>query len=83
MTAESSTVSLLEAQEPFNWKRLVFMFLGIGLFCFVYYCPPWPDAIDPMGEHFVLNQQAKGAIGVFLLAATCGFLKLYPSVLQV
>ena len=46
--AESSTISLPEAKEPFNWKRLVFLLIGIGLFGFVYYCPPWPDAIDPM-----------------------------------
>ena len=76
--AESPTISLPEAKEPFNYKRFFFMFLGIGLFCFVYYCPPWPDAIDPMGEHFVLNQQAKGAIAVFLLAATWWVFEVVP-----
>jgi solute carrier family 13 (sodium-dependent dicarboxylate transporter), member 2/3/5 len=75
---ESQAMSLPEAKEPFNVKRLLFMFLGIGLFCFVYYCPPWPDAIDPMGEHFVLNQQAKGAIAVFLLAATWWVFEVVP-----
>ena len=70
--------SLPEAKEPFNWKRLVFMFIGIGLFTFVYYCPPWPDAIDPMGEHFVLSTQAKGAIAVFLLAATWWVFEVVP-----
>jgi len=76
--AESTTMNLPEAKEPFDWKRLLFMFTGIGLFCFVYYCPPWPDAIDPMGEHFVLNQQAKGAIAVFLLAATWWVFEVVP-----
>ncbi len=76
--AESSTMSLPEDTKPFNWKRLLFMFVGIGLFCFVYYCPPWPDAVDPMGEHFVLNQQAKGALAVFLLAATWWVFEVVP-----
>lgn len=76
--AESSTMSLPEGTKPFDWKRLLFMFTGIGLFCLVYYCPPWPDAIDPMGEHFVLSQQAKGALAVFLLAATWWVFEVVP-----
>jgi solute carrier family 13 (sodium-dependent dicarboxylate transporter), member 2/3/5 len=76
--AQSSTMSLPEKEKPFDWKRLFFMFTGIGLFCLVYYCPPWPDAIDPMGEHFVLNQQAKGALAVFLLAATWWVFEVVP-----
>jgi sodium-dependent dicarboxylate transporter 2/3/5 len=76
--ADSTTISLLETQKPFAWKRLTFMLLGMGLFVFVYYCPPWPDAIDPMGEHFVLSQQAKGALAVFLLAATWWVFEVVP-----
>ncbi len=76
--ADSTTISLLETKKPFNWKRLTFMLLGMGLFVFVYYCPPWPDAIDPMGEHFVLSQQAKGALAVFLLAATWWVFEVVP-----
>ena len=77
-SAESSSVSLPDDKKSFNWKRLVFMFTGIGLFIFVYYCPPWPDAIDPMGEHFVLSTQAKGALAVFLLAATWWVFEVVP-----
>ena len=78
MTQSQAEVAIPEDTEPFDWKRLMFMFLGIGLFSFVYYCPPWPDAIDPMGEHFVLSQPAKGAIGVFLLAATWWVFEVVP-----
>jgi len=79
MTAEESqAMSLPEAKEPFDVKRLLFMFLGIGLFCFVYYCPPWPDAIDPMGEHFPLSKEGKGAIAVFLLAGTWWVFEVVP-----
>ncbi len=76
--ADSTTIGLPEAQKTFDWKRLTFMLLGMGLFVFVYYCPPWPDAIDPMGEHFVLSQQAKGALAVFLLAATWWVFEVVP-----
>jgi hypothetical protein len=53
-----------------DWKNMGFLFLGIALFTVVYLAPAWPDAIDPMGKHFPLNREAKGAIAVFLLAAT-------------
>lgn len=76
--ADSTTTSLSVKKQPFDLKRLTFMLLGMGLFAFVYYCPPWPDAIDPMGEHFVLSQQAKGALGVFLLAATWWVFEVVP-----
>lgn len=75
----STTVQdMAEEREPFDWKRLMFMFTGIGLFVFIYYCPPWPDAIDPMGERFVLSVQAKGALAVFALAATWWVFEVVP-----
>ena len=76
--ADSTTISLPEKKKPFDMKRLFFMLLGMGVFAFVYYCPPWPDAIDPMGEHFVLSKQAKGALGIFLLAATWWVFEVVP-----
>lgn len=66
------------AAKRIDWKRLFFIFLGLGLFLFVNYCPPWPDAIDPMGEHFELSPQAKGALGVFLLAAVWWVFEVVP-----
>lgn len=54
------------------------MLLGISLFAIVYYCPAWPDAIDPGGQHFVLSKEAKGAIGVFLLAGTWWVFEVVP-----
>ncbi len=76
--AESTNISLPEVHKKFDWKRLLFMLLGIGLFAFVYYCPPWPDAIDPMGTHFELSKEAKGALAVFLLAATWWVFEVVP-----
>ncbi len=78
MTHSTIAAALTERRKPFDWKRLIFMFTGIGLFTFIYFCPPWPDAIDPMGEHFVLSTQAKGALAVFALAATWWVFEVVP-----
>ena len=61
-----------------SWKRIFFITLGLALFTIVYYSPPWPDAIDPMGEHFPLSKEAKGALAVFLLAGTWWVFEVVP-----
>jgi sodium-dependent dicarboxylate transporter 2/3/5 len=61
-----------------NWKWLVFLFSGIILFVVVYYSPTWPDAIDPMGKHFELSREGKGALAVFLLAGTWWVFEVVP-----
>lgn len=61
-----------------DWNRLLFMTIGIVLFAIVYYAPPWPDAVDPMGTHFVLSKAAKGALAVFLLAGTWWVFEVVP-----
>ncbi len=72
-------MDMAQAEKPaFDWKRLVFMLLGVTLFSVVYFAPPWPDAIDPMGAHFPLPKEAKGAIAVFLLAGTWWVFEVVP-----
>ena len=61
-----------------DWKRLLFMSIGITLFLIVYYASQWPDAIDPAGAHFPLSQAAKGALAVFLLASTWWIFEVVP-----
>lgn len=72
MSAETAT------KPGFDFKRLFFMLLGLSLFAIVYYCPAWPDAVDPGGQHFVLTPEAKGAIGVFLLAGIWWVFEVVP-----
>ncbi|MCK4486621.1 MAG: anion permease, partial [Desulfobacterales bacterium] len=70
---------ILAPEKPIlDWKRLLFMAIGIILFIVVYYAPPWPDAVDPMGKHFPLSTQAKGALAVFLLAGTWWIFEVVP-----
>lgn len=63
---------------PFDWKRVLFILLGLGLFFFVYYMPPWKDAVDPTGKGFPLSQEGKGAIALFLLAGIWWVFEVVP-----
>jgi len=38
----------------------------------------WPDAVDPIGEHFILTKEGKGALAVFCLAATWWVFEVVP-----
>jgi sodium-dependent dicarboxylate transporter 2/3/5 len=59
-------------------KKLGFLFLGLALFAVVYWSPAWSDAVDPMGKHFALTREAKGALAVFLLAGTWWVFEVVP-----
>jgi sodium-dependent dicarboxylate transporter 2/3/5 len=67
-----------EAPGKFDYKRVVFMLLGVSFFAAVYLSPAWPDAIDPAGKHFVLSPQGKAALAVFLLAGTWWVFEVVP-----
>jgi sodium-dependent dicarboxylate transporter 2/3/5 len=71
-------VENIGAPKNIDWKKMGFLFLGLVLFTVVYLAPTWPDAVDPMGKHFPLNREAKGAIAVFLLAATWWVFEVVP-----
>ncbi|MDH3391585.1 MAG: SLC13 family permease [Desulfobulbaceae bacterium] len=76
--ANTQTKGIATAKTPFNWKRLIFLLTGVTLFAVVYYSPLWPDAVDPQGEHFILTKEGKGALAVFLLAATWWVFEVVP-----
>lgn len=67
-----------DVKPRLDWKRLVFIFLGLTLFFLVYLSPSWPDAIDPNGNSFELTRQGKAAIGLFLLAAVWWVFEVVP-----
>ncbi|MCB2148889.1 MAG: SLC13 family permease [Deltaproteobacteria bacterium] len=66
------------ADAGYNYKKLIWLFLGVFLFVITYYSPPWPDAIDPTGKAFALSTAGKGAIAVFLLAGTWWVFEVVP-----
>ncbi len=61
-----------------EWKRLLAIVTGLGLFALVYLSPPWPDAVDPSGAHFALSREGKGALAVFLLAGVWWVFEVVP-----
>jgi len=73
-----SEVKMAKAPKRIDYRRLFFIFLGLGLFLLVNYAPAWPDAVDPMGEHFILTREGKAALGLFLLAATWWVFEVIP-----
>jgi sodium-dependent dicarboxylate transporter 2/3/5 len=74
-----TTGTLPKTPNPeINWRRIGFLLLGTILFFIIYYAPPWPDAVDPMGKTFSLSTEGKGAIAVFLLAATWWISEVIP-----
>ncbi len=69
---------LQQQADEFDWQRVLCLCLGMLLFIIVYYAPPFPDAIDPTGKHFSLTREGKGALGIFLLAATWWVFEVVP-----
>jgi sodium-dependent dicarboxylate transporter 2/3/5 len=61
-----------------DWKRIFFIFLGAFLFAVVYFAPPFPDAVDPLGKHFVLSREGKAALAIFLLAGIWWVFEVIP-----
>ena len=61
-----------------DWKRILFILIGLTLFAIVNFSPAWPDAVDPTGKHFALSAQGKGALAIFLLAGTWWVFEVVP-----
>jgi len=59
-------------------NRVLAILAGVGLFALVYLSPPWPDAVDPSGEHFPLSREGKAALAVFLLAGVWWVFEVVP-----
>ncbi len=67
-----------EIVKKIDTKRLFFIFLGLGLFCLIYFSPAWPDAVDPQGQHSPLTREGKAALALFMLAATWWVFEVVP-----
>lgn len=61
-----------------DFKRIFFIALGLFLFFWLYLADPLPDAVDPLGEHFVLTREGKAALALFLLAGTWWVFEVVP-----
>ncbi len=70
-----NTKSTASSGIQIDWKRIMFLMIGIILFAIVNYSPPWPDALDPMGKAFILSPQARPPLPCFFWPAPGGCLK--------
>jgi len=73
-----SEIRLARVVRQIDWRRLIFISLGLFLFAAVYLSPAWPDAVDPMGEAFELPREGKLAFALFLLAAVWWVFEVVP-----
>ena len=73
-----TTQNTMEQKTQLDWKRIVFILIGVSLFAIVNFSPAWPDAVDPTGKHFTLSAQGKGALAIFLLAGTWWVFEVVP-----
>lgn len=71
-------ILIATSKIPFDWKRVFFILLGLGLFLAIYYMPQWKDAVDPTGKAFPLSTEGKGAIALFLLAGIWWVFEVVP-----
>jgi sodium-dependent dicarboxylate transporter 2/3/5 len=76
--AQKSETARRPGKRKIDWKRIILIFLGIGLFFIVNFSPPWGDAVDPQGQHFELTKQGKGALAIFLLAGIWWVFEVVP-----
>lgn len=67
-----------EVKTEKNWSKKILLLVGVSLFALAYFAPPLPDAIDPMGKHFELSREGKGALAIFLLAGTWWVFEVVP-----
>lgn len=74
----SNDIASTDQKSTINWTKIVFLLVGVFLFIIVYTSSSWPDAVDPMGKHFALSKEAKGALAVFLLAGTWWVFEVVP-----
>jgi sodium-dependent dicarboxylate transporter 2/3/5 len=74
----SNDFTSADEKSKINWTKIIFLLVGVFLFIIVYTSSSWPDAVDPMGKHFPLSKEAKGALAVFLLAGTWWVFEVVP-----
>src|SRR5512147_2781743 len=71
-------VSVARKKITIDYKRILFIGLGLALFFVFYFMNDLADAVDPAGKHFPLPSQGRMAIGLFLMAAVWWIFEVMP-----
>ncbi|MFH1685907.1 MAG: SLC13 family permease [bacterium] len=78
LAAPPEDIFVARLSRRIDWRRLCFIFVGLGLFAIVFSLPAPPDAVDPKGEMTPLSPQGQAALALFLLAATWWVFEVVP-----
>ncbi|MCK7577518.1 MAG: anion permease [Chromatiales bacterium] len=65
-------------KSRFDLKKTLILLAGMAVFLVIYFSPPWSVAVDPTGKEFVLSQEGKAAIGLFLMAGIWWVFEVIP-----
>jgi len=71
-------IVLAPPKKVINWKRIIFILLGLGIFLGFYAVQTLPDAVDPNGKIFKLSWEGKMALGLFLMAGIWWVFEVMP-----
>ena len=71
-------IGIASKKVVIDWKRILFILLGLALFFLFYFMPDLADAVDPSGKHFPLPPQGRMALGLFLMAAVWWIFEVMP-----
>ncbi len=71
-------ILLAPKKKPLDWKRVLFILLGLGVFFLFFMIDTLPDAIDPGGKVFKLPWEGKMALGLFLMAGIWWVFEVMP-----
>jgi sodium-dependent dicarboxylate transporter 2/3/5 len=71
-------ILLAPKRRVIDYKRILFILLGLGFFALFYMVPGLPDAVDPAGKVFPLSWEGKLSIGLFLMAGIWWVFEVMP-----
>jgi len=71
-------IKLAPKKLAIDYKRIIFILLGLGVFILFYLLPGLPDAVDPGGKVFKLPWAGKMALGLFLMAGIWWVFEVMP-----
>ncbi|HLD48347.1 MAG TPA: SLC13 family permease [Desulfobaccales bacterium] len=71
-------IKLAPKKLAIDYKRIIFILLGLGVFILFYLIPGLPDAVDPGGKVFKLPWAGKMALGLFLMAGIWWVFEVMP-----
>jgi sodium-dependent dicarboxylate transporter 2/3/5 len=76
--ADSGGMHMADKPAWTDWKKYIWMGVGVLLFCLVYFAPAFPTLTDPGGVAVPLSREGQVALGLFLLAATWWVFEVVP-----